>query len=203
MNKLKSTPGNMILSLVGFSVVAGLLLGWVDGQTREAIVRAEKGKLSSAISQVVPAFDNEPASDVDTVWLPDGKYPCIIYHATQGGVPVGAAVQASADGFGGEIRVLVGFDNDGRITDYSLLSHSETPGLGSKADTWFKHGQRGDITSLCPGDAALTVSNDGGRIDAITASTITSRAFLAAINTAYHAYTSEPADGMTGASTVK
>ena len=95
MNKLKSTPGNMILSLVGFSVVAGLLLGWVDGQTREAIVRAEKGKLSSAISQVIPAFDNEPASDVDTVWLPDGKYPCIIYHATQGGVPVGAAVQAS------------------------------------------------------------------------------------------------------------
>ena len=73
---------------------------------------------------------------------------------------------------------MVGFDKEGNIIDYSLLSHAETPGLGSKAADWFKKGGKGDITGMNPGAKALTVSKDGGQIDAITASTITSRAFL-------------------------
>lgn len=81
-------------------------------------------------------------------------------------------------GFGGELKVLVGFDAEGKIIDYSLLSHVETPGLGSKAADWFKKGNKGDITGMNPGEAALTVSKDGGKVDAITASTITSRAFF-------------------------
>ena len=103
-------------------------------------------------------------------------------------------------GFGGELKVLVGFDAEGKIIDYSLLSHAETPGLGSKAADWFKKGNRGDITGMNPGEAALTVSKDGGKVDAITASTITSRAFLSAVNAAYAAYAGqETADGTTGA----
>ena len=77
---------------------------------------------------------------------------------------------------------------EGKIIDYSLLSHVETPGLGSKAADWFKKGNKGDITGMNPGEAALTVSKDGGKVDAITASTITSRAFLNAVNAAYAAY---------------
>ena len=75
-----------------------------------------------------------------------------------------------------------------KIIDYSLLSHVETPGLGSKAADWFKKGNKGDITGMNPGEASLTVSKDGGKVDAITASTITSRAFLNAVNVAYAAY---------------
>ena len=76
----------------------------------------------------------------------------------------------------------------------------ETPGLGSKAADWFKKGNKGDITGMNPGEAALTVSKDGGKVDAITASTITSRAFLNAVNAAYAAYAGqETADGTTGA----
>ena len=103
-------------------------------------------------------------------------------------------------GFGGELRILVGFDAEGNVLDYSLLSHAETPGLGSKADTWFKAGGKGDITGMNPGQASLTVSKDGGQVDAITASTITTRAFLSAVNAAYAAYAGQhPADGVTGA----
>ena len=73
------------------------------------------------------------------------------------------------------LNVLVGFDKDGNIIDYSLLSHAETPGLGSKAADWFKKGGKGDITGMNPGQKALIVSKDGGQVDAITASTITTR----------------------------
>lgn len=104
-------------------------------------------------------------------------------------------------GFGGELRILVGFDAQGNILDYSLLSHAETPGLGSKADAWFKKGGKGDITGMNPGEAPLVVDKDGGQVDAITASTITTRAFLAAVNAAYAAYAGQnTADGATGAS---
>jgi electron transport complex protein RnfG len=112
-------------------------------------------------------------------------------------------VEAKALGFGGELKVLVGFDANGNIYNYSLLQHAETPGLGSKAADWFKpkHSESAKgIVGLSPGQAPLKVSKDGGQIDAITASTITSRAFLNAINAAYEAYRGgETTDANSGA----
>ena len=72
-----------------------------------------------------------------------------IYKAPRG-QPIRAAVESASNGFGGTLTVLVGFDNEGNIIDYSLLSHSETPGLGSKAADWFKKGAKGDITGKNP-----------------------------------------------------
>jgi electron transport complex protein RnfG len=95
--------------------------------------------------------------------------------------------------------VLVGFDPEGKILGYTLLEHAETPGLGAKADKWFQKGEKGDIIGKSPAEP-LTVSKDGGQVDAITASTITSRAFLLAVNNAYNAYKVAPvADTETGA----
>ena len=71
--------------------------------------------------------------------------------------------------------------------------------MGAKADAWFKSGAKGDITGKNPKDGALTVSKDGGQIDAITASTITSRAFLKAVNAAYAAFSGQVTDGNPGA----
>ena len=79
------------------------------------------------------------------------------------------------------------------------MSHAETPGLGSKAADWFKKGAKGDITGMNPGQGALVVNKDGGQIDAITASTITTRAFLKAVNNAYAAYSGQNVDGASGA----
>ena len=80
-----------------------------------------------------------------------------------------------------------------------MLSHAETPGLGSKAADWFKKGAKGDITGKNPGQSPLVVKNDGGDVDAITASTITSRAFLNAVNAAYAAYSGQNVDTVSGA----
>ena len=167
--------------------------------TAGPIAEAEAQALSDAVRAVVPGFDNDPIAEQKIQEVDGVDYA--VYPATKGGTYIGAAIEASAMGFGGTLRVLVGFDAEGNILDYSLLSHAETPGLGSKADTWFKKGGKGDIIGMNPGKAPLTVDKDGGQVDAITASTITTRAFLSAVNAAYAAYAGQnTTDGTTGAS---
>jgi electron transport complex protein RnfG len=112
---------------------------------------------------------------------------------------LGAAVESTTGGFGGDLKVLVGFDPKGNILGYTILEHAETPGLGAKADKWFQKDGKGNIIGKNPSEA-LVVKKDGGQIDAITASTITSRAFLKAVNQAYKAYQALPVDGESGAS---
>ncbi len=188
----------MLLVLTGVTVISVALLAWANELTKEPIAAANAKTLSDAVKAVVPGFDNDPIAEKKMQEVNGVEYA--VYPATKGGEYIGAAVEASAMGFGGDLKVLVGFDAQGNIIDYSLLSHAETPGLGSKAADWFKKGNRGDITGKNPGSAPLTVSKDGGEIDAITASTITSRAFLKAVNTAYAAYAGQnTADGATGA----
>lgn len=199
MKKLESSLKNMLLVLTGVTVVSVALLAYVNQLTKGPIARAEAQALSDAVRVVVPGFDNDPIAEKKVQEVDGVGYA--VYPATKGGTYVGAAVEASAMGFGGELRILVGFDAQGNILDYSLLSHAETPGLGSKADAWFKKGGKGDITGMNPGEAPLVVDKDGGQVDAITASTITTRAFLAAVNAAYAAYAGQnTADGATGAS---
>ena len=198
MKKLDSSLKNMLLSLTGFSVVAGALLGWVNDVTAGPIAEASASALSDAIALVVPGFDNNPAESPEEVEADGVTYK--VYRATKGGEFIGAAVESSASGFGGTLSVLVGFDAEGNIIDYSLLSHAETPGLGSKAADWFKKGGKGDITGKNPGKSPLTVTKDGGEIDAITASTITSRAFLQAVNNAYSVYMKQGVHASSGAS---
>ena len=101
-------------------------------------------------------------------------------------------------GFGGALTVMVGLAQDGTILGYKVLESSETPGLGAKAQDWFQKGQKGDIIGKQAGK--LEVSKDGGEVDAITASTITSRAFLRCINAAYKTLSESTADGKSGAS---
>ena len=161
MKKLESSLKNMALALTGFSVVAGAILGWVNKVTAEPIAQANAKTLSDAIAVVVPGFDNNPAEAPETIDVDGVSYK--IYKATKGGEFIGAAVESSSMGFGGELKVLVGFDVEGNIIDYSLLSHAETPGLGSKAADWFKKGAKGDITGKNPGEAPLVVSKDGGK----------------------------------------
>ena len=197
MKKLESSLKNMVLVLTGVTVIAGALLGYVNELTKGPIAEANAKALSDAIALVVPGFDNNPSDAPESFELNGATYK--IYKATKGGEFIGAAVESSANGFGGALNVLVGFDKEGNIIDYSLLSHAETPGLGSKAADWFKKGQKGDITGKNPGKGALTVKNDGGEVDAITASTITSRAFLNAVNNAYAAYSGQNVDGASGA----
>ena len=198
MKKLESSLKNMVIVLTGVTVIAGALLGYVNELTKEPIKKADQEALNKALKEVLPEFKEVKA---DTLLKEDGKtIDYIVYPATnEANEWVGTAVRASINGFGGEMKVLVGFDKEGNIINYSLLSHAETPGLGSKAADWFKKGQKGDITGMNPGKGALVVNKDGGDVDAITASTITSRAFLSAVNAAYAAYSGQNVDTTSGA----
>ena len=188
----------MLLVLTGITAICVALLAYVNELTKEPIAQANAKTLSDAVKAVVPGFDNNPIAEKKVQMVDGVEYA--VYPASKGGEFIGAAVESKAMGFGGDLKVLVGFDAQGNIIDYSLLSHAETPGLGSKADAWFKKGEKGDITGKNPGETPLTVTKDNGQIDAITASTITSRAFLNAVNLAYAAYDGQnEADGVSGA----
>lgn len=177
----------MVLVLCAITVIAALSLGSVYNATKEPIALAKKQKQEQAIKMVVPEFDNNPTQEVVTVTTADGL-ELKVFPAKKGGSLVGAAVEAlTTKGFGGEVKIMVGFDAEGQIVDYSVLEHKETPGLGTKMEPWFRVGS-GDVRGKNPGTSNLTVSKDGGDIDAITAATISSRAFLDAVAKGYEGY---------------
>ncbi len=205
VKKLESTLLNMAVVLTGVAVVMGGILAFVNHLTEGPIAQQKEKALADGIKAVIVSNDIVVAK-TDTVRQTDAKgkeLTYIIYQTNDAeGRYLGAAVESTTGGFGGDLKVLVGFAPDGKILGYTLLEHAETPGLGAKADKWFQRGAKGDIIGKTPAEP-LTVKKDGGQVDAITASTITSRAFLLAVNNAYNAYKangSTPAtDGESGA----
>jgi electron transport complex protein RnfG len=201
MKKLESSLLNMVLVLTGVTVVMGGILAYVNHLTEGPIAEQKAKALSDGIKSVM-GVSELTVSDPDTVrqTVSGKELTYVIYPAKDAkGQDLGAAVESTTNGFGGNLKVLVGFNPQGTILGYTLLEHAETPGLGAKADRWFQRGEKGDIIGKDPKEP-LTVSKDGGQIDAITASTITSRAFLLAVNNAYNAYKATPeTDTHTGA----
>ncbi|MBR1545872.1 MAG: RnfABCDGE type electron transport complex subunit G [Prevotella sp.] len=201
MKKLESSLTNMVLVLTGVAVIMGGVLAFVNHLTEGPIAEQKTKALADGIKTVM-VCDNLVVANTDTVKQNDSKgkeLTYIIYQVQDAEKKdLGAAVESTTMGFGGDLKVLVGFDPEGKILGYTLLEHAETPGLGAKADKWFQKDGKGNIIGKDPAEP-LTVSKDGGKVDAITASTITSRAFLLAINNAYNAYKATPADAATGA----
>ena len=189
MAKLKSTLPNMLLSLTGICLVAGAILAGVNQFTAGPIAVAKATALEEAIKAVAPEFDNKPTEDVYMAVSSDGD-SLKIYPAKKGGQVVGGAVESNTKkGFSGEIRVIL---------NYSVLQHAETPGLGAKMQEWFRADKnKQSVLGRTIPDGGLKVTKDGGDVDAITAATISSRAFLDAVNRAYSAFAG--VDGLTGA----
>ena len=206
MEKIKSTFITILASLTCFCLIAGTALAVANKLTEDKIAAAKAAALQEAIKKVAPEFDNDPSAEQYRAATADGD-SLTIYPAKKGGKLVGAAVETNTKkGFGGEIRIMVGFDAGQKIVNYSVLEHNETPGLGSKMEEWFRtdKGKQSVLGRDMKG-GALKVSKDGGEVDAITAATISSRAFLDAINRAYAAYAQgagkgdAKADGASGA----
>ncbi len=205
MAQLESTLKNMLISLGGIALVCALLLAVVNALTEKKIAQVQAAKTAAAIAQVVPAFDGSP---VDTVVLVDAQ-EYLVHKAMSGGNIVGYAIETVTTGFGGPINMMVGFSASGEIYSTAVVSHSETPGLGAKITDDESH-FRTQFAHRNPGDGyKLAVTKDGGDVDAITASTITSRAFTQAVAKAYNVFLSvagpqpeaesfEPQDGEGG-----
>ncbi len=179
---------NMTFTLSVVCLVAAALLGGVYALTKEPIALAQATKINNAIGGVVPQFDNDPSEEKYSVG--EGSTRAVIYPAKADEEIVGYAIEASTGkGFSGKITIMVGFIPDGTIKDIAVISHAETPGLGAKiseANSPFVAQFQGKN----PADPnfKFAVKKEGGDVDAITASTITSVAFCDAIMNAYNAF---------------
>lgn len=183
---MKSSLKNMFLSLTIICICSAAVLALVNEFTKEPIALAKKQKLEKAIAEVVPEFDNSPSDDV-YVFSFNQTDSALIYPAKKGDKLVGVAVETvTKNGFSGEIKILTGLSPQGLILNYEVLSHAETPGLGDKMKTWFKTDKKKQsVLGKDLSKANLRLVKDGGDVDAITASTITSRAFLEAVNKSF------------------
>ena len=171
----KSNLVNMVACLFGVCLVCGAVLAGVYVLTEEPIKAAAAAEAQAAIAKVLPS---EPADAQISDALDRNGLEYYIQSA--GGNVVAYAVKSTVSGFGGPLTLMVGVLPDGTVYNTSVLSHQETPGLGAKCSEEGSHfreqwkGYKG----------SFTVNKDGGDIDAITASTITSRAFTKAVKQA-------------------
>lgn len=194
MKKLASTLPNMLLSLTGICIVVSGILAGLNLMTQQPIAQAQVKAKVEAIAQVTPKFDNNPYEERFRILVAGDKDSVTVYPARNGEEVVGYAIETYTNaGFNGHISVMLGLDKEAKVVDFSVLEIGETPGLGSKISEWFHAPSKGtgiqDIRGLELGTKApLKVVQDGGEVDAITAATISSRAFLDAINRGYEAY---------------
>ena len=198
MEKLKSNLQNMVAVLVVVAVVCGGLLAYVNQLTAEPRQAAADKTLNDGIAAVLGGNAGNKLDEQEVTRNVGGKDLTFTIYKMENGT---AVKSTDPNGFGGNLTVLVGFDEEGTIKGYTVLEHAETPGLGAKADTWFQGvgGEKANIVGKNPGKVNFTVSKDGGDIDAITASTITSRAFLRAVQEAYNTFSGSESDANSGA----
>lgn len=176
---VKSSFKNMTVCLFAICLVCSALLAGVYALTAEPIAAAAAAKNEAAIKEVLPETA-VTIEEVRTVDMDGQKYEYNLAYDEQGNT-VGCAINVAPVGFGGPIAIKVGFDANGVIWNTKVLSQAETPGLGAKCtEASFSDQFKG----FDPAQKNLSVKKDGGDVDAITASTITSRAYADGLATA-------------------
>jgi electron transport complex protein RnfG len=196
---------NMFLALLAVTFVASSILGVVNEATKSAIIKADLEQQNMAIATILPPFVYLGAS---YKVLPAGETDSLLFFPAyaKDSSRVGTAVKSySKKGFSGLITVMVGLTPEGNISGFKILEHKETPGLGSKMAVWFsdKNKPKQYVVGANPEVTNFTVVKDGGSIDAITAATISSRAFLESVKRAYTAWKSDRSNQLPGSTTVK
>ncbi len=180
----------LLVALTLIAAIAGLILSVVEKATREPIAAQRKAQMVKALSAVLPDFDNSP--DADSVVLENGVdkkgNPVLItfYRARKNNELVGTAFKMIApEGYSGNIEIMIGVKPDQSINAIEILTHAETPGLGSKiAEVWFKEMFRGKSLE----NADWRVKKDGGEFDQISGATISPRAVVGALKAGLEFY---------------
>ena len=173
----------MVVTLLVITVISSASVGFVYNLTKEPKLAAEMSKQNFAIKAVSAEYDNDPFSEAYEIESFDGGENLVCYPTIKNGELTGIAVKTwTMKGFSGLIRLMVGFDQSGNIINISVLEQKETPGLGTKmTETVFSD----QFNGKNPRTNNLNVKKDGGEVDAITAATISSRAFSDAVTRAY------------------
>lgn len=195
--QLASTMPNMIISLMVICALMAAALAGIYLLTKPTIDQLAKTREAQAVTTVLPAFDSHP--DQDVRWFdrkgqeldksrPENAPKALLrsYPASQGGQSVGTAVRTFSDrGYGKRIIVMVGFLPDGSINKVQVMEHGETTGFGDKM---LKSPFADQFPGKNPANFKLKVKKDGGDVDAISGSTISSRAYCDALEQAVRIY---------------
>lgn len=165
----------LVLPLFLIVVVVAAALGGINAITEDRIAAAQKQKVQQAIGQVLP-----DSAQLQELSFSVEEHPLVktVYASA-----AGYAVEVEPAGFGGNISMMVGVDAEGKVLGISIISHTETAGLGAVAAASTTKGQsfRDSFVGLC---YPVSVSKDGGEVDTITGATITSRAVAEGVNAA-------------------
>jgi len=176
----------MVLTLLIITFIASAGLAFVYNVTKAPIAKVQLENKNASIQEVLPAYNNNPIQEMFKI--PSDGDSLLCYPGKKDGQLVGIAVESySNKGFSGHISIIVGFLPDGTINTSKVVEHKETPGLGDKMDKakspFASQFDKKDLTKFIP-----KVKKDGGDVDAITAATISSRAYCDAIQRAFNAY---------------
>ena len=161
----------LALTLLIIAGVMAAALAGVNSVTAPIIEKLTYEKTQAAVSAVLPGGG-------DTVDFPAMDLVSKVYKGENG-----YAVEVTPSGFDNTITMMVGVDNAGAVTGISIIDHSETAGLGAVAAATTAAGEsfRGQFKGMT---GSVSVSKDGGQVDAITSATITSRAVCSGVNAA-------------------
>lgn len=185
-----------VVSLTLIAACAALLVSQIARMTEAPIERNRALQATRTVSAVLPGleYDNEPGLDIISVRdaeLLGSPEPLAVYVARRAGRPVGYAITAVApDGYVGPIRLLIGLRADGTVLAVRTLEHRETPGLGDQIEA-ARSGWLDQYAGLAATSAAAedwSLRRDGGRFDALSGATITSRAVVRAVAGALQFY---------------
>lgn len=175
----------MVVVLTALSVIAGGSLAFIQTKTTAAI---ENNKLKfvkgPAIEAILTGVSNDPIKDRFKLTA-DGA-DRTFFVGVKDGKPNAVVFESSGKGFGGDVGIVVGVDLDtDKILGVGVTTHSETPGVGSRAksDPTFVAQFKGQTL-----EQPFKVKNDGGQVDAITGATITSRAVSSGVTQAGKVY---------------
>ena len=161
---------SLLLALI--AALCGVLLVALAAKTEPARAATAERRRLAAVNDVLAALGERPR--IEQSPAADGAFAAF----SAAGDFAGAAIPGSSPhGYGGEVRLMVGFDADGRVLGFALLDAHETPGLGAKIA---RDDFRAQFAGL-PFDADWRVRKDGGDIDAVTSATISSRAACEAV----------------------
>lgn len=171
------------LSLFIIAAAAALVLALVNALTADTIAQRKEAERQAAMASVVPGADvfSELYSEDETIDCISGAYAGTRF--------MGYCVEVSPNGFGGAISLMVGVDAGGSVTGVAILDHSETAGLGARADSPKFLGQYAGLSGT------ITVNSGSNAIDGLTGATITSKAVTAGVNTALTAVLNYNAEG--------
>lgn len=172
---------NLALILFTITAITALALSFVNAMTSSRIAQQRQLAVEQAMSTVLPAESYEKL-DIDALEL-DTVVGEVYVAKDASDAALGHCVKVSPLGFGGEIQVVVGVDNENKVTGVDIVAMSETPGLGTKAKNAEFLNQFSDKTGVIKvvtGEA----SAEDNEVSAITGATVTSKAVAAGIQAA-------------------